>query len=89
MLVIRRRPGQSILIGDHIEVEILDAGFNKVKLGILGPRSVRVTRKELKLTAQSNRAAALLSVEMKELIVNKITQIPQAAAKTSDKNSES
>jgi hypothetical protein len=30
-----------------------------------------------------------LSVEMKELIVNKITQIPQAAAKTSDKNSES
>jgi hypothetical protein len=26
---------------------------------------------------------------MKELIVNKITQIPQAAAKTSDKNSES
>jgi carbon storage regulator len=89
MLVIRRRAGESILIGPDIEVEILDAGANKVKLGIVGPRSIQVVRKEVKLTAETNLSAALLSIEMKDLIVKKIAQIPQAKANASDKTSES
>ena len=89
MLVIRRRAGESILIGSDIEIEVLDAGTNKVKLGIVGPRSVQVIRKEVRLAAEANLSAALLSVEMKDLIVKKIAQIPQTARNASDKSNES
>jgi carbon storage regulator len=89
MLVIRRRAGESILIGPDIEIEILDAGVNRVKLGILGPRSVQVIRKEMKLTAETNLSAGLLSVELKDLIVKKLARIPQAPANASDKTPES
>jgi carbon storage regulator len=89
MLVIRRRAGESILIGPDIEIEILDAGLNRVKLGIVGPRSVQVIRKEVKLTAETNLSAGLLSLEQKELIVKKIAQIPQAPTNASDKTYES
>ena len=89
MLVIRRRAGESILIGPDIEVEVLDAGANKVKLGIVGPRAIQVIRKEVKLAAETNLAAALLSVELKDLIVKKISQIPQTARNASDKCNES
>ncbi len=58
MLVIRCRAGESVLIGDDIEVEIADIGTNRVKLGISAPRQVPVIRKALKLTRQENVAAA-------------------------------
>lgn len=89
MLVIRRRTGEAILIGADIEVEILEVSANRVKLGIAGPRSVQVTRKETVLTAESNLLAGLLTIEMKDLIVKKIAQIPQAATNLSDKSFES
>ena len=58
MLVVRRREGESILIGDDIEVVVLEAGANRVKLGIMAPREVLVFRKELELTREQNRVAA-------------------------------
>jgi carbon storage regulator len=58
MLVIRRRPGESLLIGDGIEVQVVDIAGGRVKLGITGPKEVRVLRKELKLTRDQNLAAA-------------------------------
>jgi carbon storage regulator len=59
MLVVRRRAGESVLIGDDIEVVVLEAGQNRVKLGIMAPREVLVFRKELELTREQNRAAAV------------------------------
>ncbi len=58
MLVIRRRAGQSILIGDDIQIEVIEAGPGKVKLGITAPREVLVLRKEIQLTGEQNRIAA-------------------------------
>ncbi|HLH44863.1 MAG TPA: carbon storage regulator [Bryobacteraceae bacterium] len=58
MLVIRRRPGETLVIGDDIEIEILEAAPTQVKLGIRAPRSVTVLRKEIQLTCWQNRAAA-------------------------------
>ena len=89
MLVIRRRTGESILIGPDIEIEVLDAGVNRVKLGIVGPRSTAGTRKEVKLTADNNRLAGFLSTELKDLIVKKLARIPQTAPNESDKTPES
>jgi len=58
MLVIRRRAGESLLIGDHIEVEILELSAGNAKIGIRAPREVTVLRKEVHLTQQQNRAAS-------------------------------
>jgi len=58
MFVIRRKLGQSIRIGDHIIVEVLDATPNRVKLGIHAPAEVRVARTEVLLAESQNREAA-------------------------------
>ncbi len=58
MLVIRRRPGEIVLIGPEIEIEILDSSGSHVKLGIRAPKDVLVLRKEIQLTQQQNLAAA-------------------------------
>jgi carbon storage regulator len=58
MLVIRRRPGEILVIGEDIEVEVLDASSSYVKLGIRAPKSVPVMRKEIYVTRQQNLEAA-------------------------------
>jgi len=58
MLVIRRRAGESLLIGEDVEIEILDTGTSHVKLGIRAPKHVIVLRKEIQITGQQNLAAA-------------------------------
>jgi carbon storage regulator len=58
MLVIRRRPGESLVIGDDVEIEILDSTPSQVKLGIRAPKSVAVLRKEIHVVGQQNRTAS-------------------------------
>lgn len=58
MLIIRRRAGEALLIGDDIEIEILDTGGSQVKLGIRAPKHVVVLRKEIQLTGEQNLAAS-------------------------------
>ena len=58
MLVIRRRAGESILIGDSIEVRVIETAPGRVKLGIVAPRDVLVLRNEVRLTREENLAAA-------------------------------
>jgi carbon storage regulator len=56
----RRRAGESILIGDDIEIEILHIGESRIKIGIMAPKSVPVTLKEVHLVRQENLAASRL-----------------------------
>src|SRR5262245_30098546 len=58
MLVIRRKAGESLLIGDSIEIEVIDVTPTRVKLGIKAPASVPVLRKEIGLTVEQNCEAA-------------------------------
>lgn len=58
MLVIRRRIGETLLIGTDVEVEVLEASGSQVKLGIRAPRSVGVVRKEIRVVGEQNLAAA-------------------------------
>lgn len=58
MLVIRRRAGETLLIGEEIEIEILETGSSHVKLGIRAPKHVIVLRKEIQITGQENVLAA-------------------------------
>ena len=47
MLVLTRKPGQSIMIGDGIEVQVLSVAGEKVRLGIAAPRDVGIFRNEV------------------------------------------
>ena len=58
MLVIRRRAGESLLIGDNVEIQILELSPTRVKLGIVAPQNVTILRSEIKLTKEQNLAAA-------------------------------
>lgn len=59
MLIMWRRAGESLLIGDGVEIEVLEAKPHRVKLGIVAPASVAIVRKEARLTREENMAAAL------------------------------
>lgn len=58
MLVIRRRSGEAVILDGGIEIVVLEAGPNRVKLGIIAPAEVGVMRKEVQLAREQNRAAA-------------------------------
>jgi len=47
MLVLTRRKDESIMVGENIEVTIVDIRGNKVRLGITAPKSISVHRKEV------------------------------------------
>lgn len=47
MLVLSRRKNETIVIGDNIEVTLLDVRGDRVRLGIVAPPEVRVMRQEL------------------------------------------
>ena len=59
MLVLRRRAGESIFLGDDVEIEVLESNSQGAKLGIRAPREMVILRKELKVAAARNRAAAI------------------------------
>ena len=48
MLLLTRKPGETILIGDDIEVTVLASKGNQVRLGITAPKSVAVDRAEIR-----------------------------------------
>ena len=47
MLVLSRQKDESIIIGDDVEITIVDVRGDKVRLGINAPRSISVHRKEV------------------------------------------
>lgn len=63
MLMMKRRAGESILIGDDIEIHLAHIGRSRVKIGIQAPRNIPVVAKEVKLVRDQNRAAADSHIE--------------------------
>ena len=58
MLVLTRKLGESIRIGDTIVVKVVDLDGRHVKLGIEAPRSVAVNREEIYERIQTENKAA-------------------------------
>ncbi|HUI81024.1 MAG TPA: carbon storage regulator [Bryobacteraceae bacterium] len=58
MLIMSRREGETIRIGDDIEILIAHVGRTRVKVGIRAPRSMPVIAYEVKLVRDQNLAAA-------------------------------
>ncbi len=67
MLVITRKPYQSIVIGGEVEVVVLGITKDGVRLGIKAPRSVQVHRMEVfEAIANENKAATTAQVPVQD-----------------------
>lgn len=64
MLVLSRRAGEKIVIGDDVTVTVLEVRGDVVRVGIDAPRSIRVHREEVHRELQAaNQAAARAASE--------------------------
>jgi len=70
MLVLTRKNGESILIGDEIEITILSTKNDQVKIGIKAPKSTEIIRKEL-ITQISNENLQAADLKMDILSILK------------------
>ena len=59
MLVVTRKKGESIVVGDGIEIHVISVGRHGARIGITAPRDVTVHRREVyDLVVAANRSAA-------------------------------
>ncbi|MFW0860893.1 MAG: carbon storage regulator CsrA [Dethiobacter sp.] len=68
MLILTRKTGQDLIIGDNITVKVLEIKGDSVKIGIEAPKEVAVNRQEVyDAIRQANREAALKKDELPRL----------------------
>jgi carbon storage regulator len=59
VLIITRRPGEKVILGEDISVQVMEIVGNQVRIGIQAPRSVPVYREEIwEAVKAENQAAA-------------------------------
>jgi carbon storage regulator len=64
LLILTRKVGESVAIGDDIQVSVVEIKGTQVKLGIRAPRDITVHREEIYLKIQEeNRLAAQVSAD--------------------------
>ena len=65
MLIITRRAGEKVMVGDDVVVHVMEIVGNTVRVGIEAPRSVPVYREEIWYAVrEENRAAAAAPVSL-------------------------
>ncbi|MCC6221841.1 MAG: carbon storage regulator CsrA [Deltaproteobacteria bacterium] len=59
MLILTRRAGESVYIGDNIQVKLMEIKGNQIRLGVEAPPSVKIYREEiyLQILAENQEAA--------------------------------
>jgi carbon storage regulator len=59
MLILSRRPGESVMIGDDVTVTVLAIKGNQIRLGFAAPQDVAVHREEVYERIRAERSTAL------------------------------
>lgn len=81
MLALARKVNQSIMIGDDIEITLLEIKGDQVKIGISAPKSIPVYRKEIYLQIQEENKQAGQEVD-----IAKIRDLFEKRVKINSKN---
>ena len=80
MLILQRRPGESLRIGEEIEVTVVAIEGGKVRLAISAPKDITILRSELVGARDTNRDAAMEQAAPAELLSMLDTLLPSAPA---------
>lgn len=69
MLILTRKLGESITIGNDIRVTILECQNKQVKLGIIAPKDIKVHREEIfeKIQEENKKASKISKLELIEI----------------------
>ena len=72
MLVLSRQRDETIMIGDDVEITVVDIRGDKVRLGITAPRHIQVHRKEVyeAIKRENQQAAGLKPQDVSEAVQN-------------------
>lgn len=81
MLVLTRKPGERVLIGDDIVITILDSRGDGIRIGIDAPRGVTIQRDEIvRAVSEANVAASQPAPDAEDRIKAALGIVPPAAA---------
>ena len=76
MLIMSRREGETILIGEDVEIVIAQISRSRVRVGIRAPRELTVVAKEAKLVREENLAAAGAPSPSPAVLSNIVARLP-------------
>lgn len=87
MLVLSRKPGESIKLGEHIEIIIIGVEGHRVRIGVNAPREVRIMRAEVDpaIILSNKEAAAAASKNPDSLLKQAATASQKQLAETKAK----
>ncbi|KEZ48750.1 carbon storage regulator CsrA [Metabacillus indicus] len=72
MLVLTRKTGEAIKIGDDIEISVISISGDQVKIGINAPKHIEIHRKEIYLSIQEeNNKAADVTLDLLSQLRNR------------------
>ncbi len=67
MLVLTRKPGETVMLGEDIQVKIVSVDGDQVKIGIEAPRALKIYRREVYEAIQKENEAALEASDLSVL----------------------
>ncbi len=89
MLVLTRRGGEAIVVGEKISITILEVRGTQVRIGIEAPKEVSIYRKELYLDiVGANKKAVLIDRQRLSTVLSKMKAVetPEVVGKGVEKN---
>lgn len=75
MLILSRRPGETLTIGDDIMITVVGVSGNQIRLGIAAPRDVRVLRGEIYRAMQEENQAAAAALDSRKRLEDAFRQV--------------
>jgi carbon storage regulator len=84
MLILTRRVGENVIVGDDIVISVIDVRGDSVRIGIRAPRSLSVHREEVWLELQqanaqaANTSDAAIGAAVNDLLAGRKQQPPRA-----------
>ena len=77
MLILRRRAGETLVIGDDIRITVMDVYEGGVRLAIDAPKSIPVLRSELLQAVDANRDAAAKEAVRPDSLLGLLGSVPE------------
>jgi carbon storage regulator len=76
MLILSRKKGENLIIGDSIKIEVLSVHGNTVKLGITAPKDFKIYREELyNIIANENIESTTIPINKLEGLLEKMNEL--------------
>jgi carbon storage regulator len=77
MLILRRRAGETLVIGDDVRITVMDVYEGGVRLAIDAPKSIPVLRSELLQAVDANRDAAAAEPARPDGLLELLGNVPE------------